>query len=98
MKDLSVSQLHVLSALATKSMYGLEIIKHVEECGKKINIGSLYNLLNSLERNGLIEGYYGETSVERKGNRRRYYKITAIGESTLSGIQSSFYNNWNLSF
>lgn len=99
MKNLSVNQVHVLSSLISGEMYGLQLIKHIKECGGKMNIGSLYNLLNSLEKNGLIKGYYKESTIERKGNRRRYYKITALGESNLREIQYSFMkNNWKVSY
>ena len=82
--NLSLNQIYVLSALVSGEKYGLEIIKAGKEYGVNLILGSLYNVLDSLERKGFIKSSYKESTESRMGNRRKYYKITASGEHKLS--------------
>jgi DNA-binding PadR family transcriptional regulator len=73
--------LAVLSSLWERPMYPYEITTTLRERGKedsiKLNFGSLYAIIKSLEKHGLIE----EARVEREGNRpeRIVYAITDAG-------------------
>lgn len=97
-KNISLNQIYVLSALVNQARYGLEIIATVEkESGAKIILGSLYNILSKLEREGFVEPYWGEATAERGNRRRRYYKITGAGEQALNEVQSGLSNMWGLS-
>jgi len=97
-KNLNLSQIYVLSSLMVQDRYGLEIIKVVQgESNYKIILGSLYNILGKLEREGFVESYWGEPTKERGGHRRRYYKITGTGENALSEVQSGLSGMWGLS-
>ena len=92
---MTYNQICVLSAIADKDEYGLGIIKEVKEkSGIKLVLGSLYNILGKLEKLGYVEGYWGETAEGRGGNRRRYYKITGLGEKALFDAQSGLMNLW----
>ncbi len=99
-RKMNLNQVYVLSALYNKDRYGLEIIETVKkESNVKLVLGSLYNVLNKLERDGLIEGYWGEQTLERGGNRRRYYKITGTGAKVLNEVQFGLNSLWsNLAF
>jgi DNA-binding PadR family transcriptional regulator len=62
----------VLEALlSADSVWGLQIVKDV---GKKP--GTVYPILDRLEAAGWIQGEW-DTSLERKGPRRRYYRLLA---------------------
>ncbi|MEU6354538.1 PadR family transcriptional regulator [Streptomyces sp. NPDC047072] len=73
--------LAVLAMLWQKPMHPYEIAQTLRRQGKdsstKINYGSLYTVVQSLEKHGFVE----VTDVERQGNRpeRTVYGITAAG-------------------
>ncbi len=75
--------LAVLASLWERPMYPYEITTTLRERGKedsiKLNFGSLYAIMKSLEKHGLIE----EARVEREGNRpeRIVYAITGAGRA-----------------
>jgi DNA-binding PadR family transcriptional regulator len=82
----------VLLALHCKELYGLQIpqaIKEASDGRREMGIGTLYPVLHSLEKKGLLESRWGdEGREERGGARRRYYKLTGAGVATLNEIQS----------
>jgi DNA-binding PadR family transcriptional regulator len=73
--------LAVLSSLWERPMYPYEITTTLRERGKedsiRLNFGSLYSVIKSLEKHGLIRA----TATEREGNRpeRIVYAITEAG-------------------
>lgn len=94
--DLTMNELRILSTLLDKDRYGLEIIKTVEESGGKIFLGGLYNIMKRLEKKGLVESYYEDTSEGRGGNRRKYFKINGKGQEAVQEAQLSLTSLWNL--
>lgn len=95
MINLSFNQMCVLSAISNKDCYGLQIIEEVKkESNIVIVLGSLYNILHKLEKEGLVKSYFGKETAERGGNRRKYYSITAIGEKTLNEAQFKLAKLW----
>ncbi|ACQ81791.1 transcriptional regulator, PadR-like family [Beutenbergia cavernae DSM 12333] len=75
--------LAVLSCLYERPMYPYEITTTLRERGKddsiRLNFGSLYSVIKSLQKHGLIT----EARAEREGNRpeRVVYEITQQGRS-----------------
>jgi PadR family transcriptional regulator, regulatory protein PadR len=72
----------LLQALIQGEGFGLQLIERVKERTKgavTLNQGSVYPALRDLEAEGLVKSYDGETTPERGGRPRRYYKITAEG-------------------
>lgn len=62
--------------------YGYELAKGLETAGLgEIKGGTLYPLLNRLERDGLVETVWRDG---HQGPDRKYYQITTLGESALS--------------
>lgn len=90
----------VLLSLCNKELYGLQIPQAMQEASggrRQMGIGTLYPVLHSLEKKGLIESRWGdEERDERGGARRRYYKLTKTGITALDEIQSFRSNllNW----
>ncbi|WP_406214601.1 PadR family transcriptional regulator [Streptomyces canus] len=78
--------LAVLATLWQKPMHPYEIAQTLRRQGKdastKINYGSLYTVVQSLEKHGFVE----VTDVERQGNRpeRTVYGITAAGRQEMT--------------
>jgi PadR family transcriptional regulator PadR len=80
-----ITELVLLSAVsrATEPRYGYQIAKLIDEGRENepvIKLGTLYPVLRSLERSGLLESQV-EPSVA--GPPRRYYKITKAGRQAL---------------
>ncbi|WP_369388214.1 PadR family transcriptional regulator [Streptomyces sp. CG1] len=78
--------LAVLATLWQKPMHPYEIAQTLRRQGKdsstKINYGSLYTVVQSLQKHGLVE----ITDVERQGNRpeRTVYGLTDAGREELT--------------
>ncbi|MDV2684428.1 PadR family transcriptional regulator [Alkalihalophilus lindianensis] len=84
--------LMILSLLKNEDMYGFMIINTVNQItGTEFELseGTLYSVLKRLDRKKIIESYWGEGG---KGARRKYYRITALGEE----LHQEKLNNWKL--
>ncbi len=72
----------IMSQLQSRPISGYDAMSFVHnKFGFLVSSGTVYSLLYSLERNGLIEG----VSIERK----RVYKLTEKGAKTIETILSS---------
>ena len=71
----------ILFLVMHEASYGYEISKQIKELseGKYImKETTLYSAFTRLEKNGMIESFYGN---ETNGKRRTYYRITEAGVS-----------------
>lgn len=69
----------VLAELKKRSMSGYDIIGFVhDKFNLLVSSGTVYSLLYSMERKGLVEG--------QKNNRKRVYKLTDEGKETIKTI------------
>lgn len=86
----------ILTLLLGQPLYGLQICRAIEEAseGKQtLKIGSLYPSLHRLESKGLVFSYMqNEDSKTRKGNRRKYYRISGKGSRALNQKQMTRMN------
>jgi PadR family transcriptional regulator PadR len=74
----------ILAILAEGESYGYAILKQVSDLSDgamEWTDGMLYPVLHRLERQGHIEGRWGESEIGRK---RRYYRLTAGGAAELA--------------
>lgn len=74
----------ILLALADEPRHGYGIIKEIEaRTGKplKSSTGTLYLAIRRLEEAALIAEAHG---AEGAGSRRRYYRLTELGEQVLA--------------
>lgn len=72
----------LLQALISGPGFGLDLIERVKvrTAGRLVlGEGSVYPALRAMEREGLLEGFDGESAPERGGRPRRYYRLTALG-------------------
>ena len=77
-------RLFILSEAAKRPIFGMWLIEALNEHGYKIGPGTLYPILHSFERRGLLRS---ETSLD--GTRtRRMYKTTAFGKRMLEHIRT----------
>ena len=78
----------LLTVLIGREMYGLEMLDKLN-LGRPIELGfgSLYPALNRLHKKGLITWRWGDETEETGGARRKYYRVTALGEHNLQAVQ-----------
>ncbi len=72
----------VMAELKNGPISGYDAISYIhKKFGFLVSSGTVYSLLYSLERSGLVEGVWIE--------RRRVYRLTEKGCSTIQAIESS---------
>ena len=74
----------VLRLVAGADCYGYQIIKEIEGLSDGVltfGEGTLYPVLHSLERDGLVSARWGESDA---GRRRKYYRATDAGRRDLA--------------
>ena len=77
-------RLHVLHHAAECPVFGLGLIEELARHGYHISPGSLYPLLQGLEKKG-----YLRSTEKRKGKSlRRVYRATPFGKKALAGSKS----------
>jgi DNA-binding PadR family transcriptional regulator len=77
-------RLHVLHHAVKEPVFGLGMIEELARHGYRISPGSLYPLLQGLERKG-----YLKSSEKRSGKSlRRVYRATALGRKALAASKS----------
>jgi DNA-binding PadR family transcriptional regulator len=84
---LTPAVLHILLALATEERHGYGIMKEVEadSQGKvKMGPGTLYGSLGRMLEAGLICESEKRVDPELDDERRIYYRISALGRTTLA--------------
>ena len=86
--NLSAIEADILTVLLARELYGLDILNRLNP-GRPIplSFGSLYPALNRLEKKGFIEWRWGDEQEGSGGARRKYYKVTGLGETTLNQWQ-----------
>lgn len=82
--------LQILTTGGIEGRYGLEIRERYEaETKRKMPLGSLYTTLNRMVDKGYLSSEYGESTHERGGNRRRYFRIEGPGARALEAYRST---------
>ncbi len=73
----------VLALLSAGEMYGYQMIEELERRSERVfqlQEGTLYPLLHSLEKDGLVTARNAQAP---SGRTRRYYRITTAGQRAL---------------
>jgi DNA-binding PadR family transcriptional regulator len=71
-----------LAALERGEAHGFEILRRLEEAGcgaLRLKEGSLYPALYRLEAAGLVQSSWDDSAPDRRGPRRRVYRLTKAG-------------------
>ncbi len=82
----------ILAHLLQRESYGYEINKSIyEKSGGQYELkeATLYGAFRRLEENGYITSYWGN---ETTGARRRYYRITALGDKQYRASRAEWEN------
>jgi DNA-binding PadR family transcriptional regulator len=71
--------------------YGVPIAEEIEKRrGKLVRIGSVYAALDRLGAKGFVDSQLGESTAERGGRAKRYFKVTASGTRALKRARNEF--------
>jgi len=73
-------RLHILQHAKKEGVFGLGMIEELARHGYKLSPGTLYPLLHSLEKKGLLRSH----EHLKAGKIRRIYKSTTSGRKALS--------------
>jgi PadR family transcriptional regulator PadR len=73
-------RLHILAHAKKDGVFGLGMIEELARHGYKLSPGTLYPLLHSMEKKGLLRSH----KRLKTGKIRRVYKATASGRHALS--------------
>jgi PadR family transcriptional regulator, regulatory protein PadR len=57
--------------------YGASIYEALEEAGRSTAVGALYTTLSRMEAKGLITSKIGESTPQRGGRPKKYFKVKA---------------------
>ncbi len=77
----------ILLIIAQKEVYASEILTTLKKSDFVIVEGTLYPLLSRLKRAELVEYSWKES---KSGPPRKYYKLTVLGEKTLTQLKDSW--------
>ena len=83
---LPAAQLNILLALTTGDKHGYAIMREVEDFTEgtvTMGPGTLYGAVKQMLRVGLIEESDERPDPELDDERRRYYRLTGLGERVL---------------
>lgn len=86
MKELTVLEQMILSAILhlKDNAYGVSVRQRLKKLlGKNINYGTLYNALEQLQKKKFVIKRQGESTPDRVGRPRIYYRLTPEGEKSL---------------
>lgn len=61
---------------------------------RDVTIGALYTTLERLEKKGLLESKMGEATAERGGRAKKYFKVSAQGQSSLKRSKQALNSMW----
>ena len=76
-------KLHVLHHATRRPVYGLWLLEELARHGHRLSPGTLYPILERMERNGWLRSTPGE-----RANARRDYRITAAGRRLLRQLRA----------
>ena len=68
--------------------YGMTIFEEIHEVtGRDLSIPAVYVTLNRLEKKGYVVSRTGESTIERGGRAKKYYRLTEEGTVALAASQ-----------
>jgi DNA-binding PadR family transcriptional regulator len=90
-------ELTLLAVLALdERAYGIAVQEVIErETGREVTLGAVYAALERLERKRLMRSSLGESTGERGGKRRRFFKVTPGGLHALGDARRAREALWN---
>ena len=91
-------ELQVLLAIMRlgEDAYGVPIADTIEAAsGREVAAGSIYMTLDRLERKGLVTSRLGESTPERGGRAKTYFRITGKGVRAARQAHQTLVRLWS---
>ena len=79
----SFIKVHILHHCEKEEIYGIWMMKELEEHGYTISPGALYPIFKNLEKSGLIKS----RAVQDGKTKRKFYRLTSKGKKELIEIR-----------
>jgi DNA-binding PadR family transcriptional regulator len=80
---LALWKLHILHHATKRPVYGLWLLEELAEHGHRVSPGTLYPILERMERNGWLL-----SRPAKRANARKNYRITAAGRRILEDLRA----------
>jgi PadR family transcriptional regulator, regulatory protein PadR len=75
--------------------YGVPLSRELAlQRGREVSVGSVYAALDRLETKGLITSSLGESTPERGGRAKRYFRVTRSGLRTIHETRTILSKLW----
>lgn len=75
--------------------YGMEVREEIEErTGREVSYGAVYTTLDRLERKGWVSHRMGESTPERGGRARKYFRVEPAGAAALRATREAIGMMW----
>ena len=86
----------ILITLFIGEAYGVSVAdEYKKQTGNDISIPAIHTVLRRLEEKGLVKSTMGESSPERGGRRKRFYKATGYRLSMIGEIKKGRVRLWS---
>ena len=91
-----MEQLVLLAILRLgQDAYGIPILDEVsDQSGRDVARATVYVALRRLEQKGLVTSHLGDSTPERGGRAKRFFRLTPAGLKTLREIRTRFQRLW----
>ena len=81
--------------LLDEQAYGASIRSTLaQEVGREVAIGAIYSTLERLERKAMVTSKLGESTAQRGGRPKRFFKVTAQGQQALKKARAAMDTLW----
>jgi DNA-binding PadR family transcriptional regulator len=78
-----------------KEAYGIPILDEVcARCGRDVSRATVYVALKRLEQKGLVSSKLGESTPERGGRAKRFFRLRPSGLKALRESREMFLGLW----
>ncbi len=83
-------------AVLHENAYGVAIKEDIESrLNRKVSVGAMRTALKRLEQKGMLRSEFGEATAVRGGKRKRYFKVTQAGKSSLERVMETRKQLWD---
>jgi DNA-binding PadR family transcriptional regulator len=75
--------------------YGMEVREEIEKrTGRDVSYGAVYTTLDRLERKSLVTVRVGESTPERGGRAKKYFRVSPTGVEALRSTRDALTVMW----
>jgi DNA-binding PadR family transcriptional regulator len=94
--SLTNAELLVMSVILRldNDAYGVPIVQELERNRHRMSVATVYVVLGRLEARGLVSSSMGESTPERGGRAKRYFRVTAKGVRQVRALQQTLVQLW----